>query len=72
MALQMLQIFSSAGVCRSGHPKSSTWERNSGGGDTARGHIHAELCPLCSLQRVCEAQGKGTGWGKGTNATAVP
>lgn len=25
MALQMLQIFSSAGVCRSGHPKSSNW-----------------------------------------------
>lgn len=45
MALQMLQIFSSAGVCRSGHPKSSTWQ-----GGTARDHIHAGLCPLHSPQ----------------------
>lgn len=45
MALQMLQIFSSAGVCRSGHPKSSTWL-----GGAAKGHIHAGLCPLHSLQ----------------------
>lgn len=46
MALQMLQIFSSAGVCRSGHPKSSTWVVEG----TARGHIHDGLCPLCSPQ----------------------